>query len=150
MAESVAERPVGRVGIARHPFSSLLLPVPVVCFVGGLLTDITYRGSDGNLIWLNFSSWLIAAGLFFGAIGAVLTIVDLVRLPQLRSSWGWGALALLVVVLIVELINSFVHARDGWTAVVPAGLTLSVISAVLVLLYGWLWHESRYRVGDRP
>jgi uncharacterized membrane protein len=150
MAETVAGRPVARVGIAGHPYSSLLLPVPIICFVGALLTDIAYDNSGGNLQWVNFSSWLLAAGLLFGVIAAILMIIDLVRLPQLRSTWGWGAFALLIVTLVLQLINSLVHARDGWTAVVPLGMILSAIGAVLILSYGWLWHESRYGVGIRP
>ena len=143
MAERAVEKPIGRVGIAGHPYSSLLLPVPIVCFVGALLTDVAYSSSGGNLQWLNFSCWLLAAGLLFGVIAAILMIIDLARLPRLRSTWGWGAFALLLVTLLIELINSLVHARDGWTAVVPTGLILSAIGAVLVLSYGWLWHESR-------
>jgi len=35
--------------------------------------------------------------------------------------------------LIVELFNAFVHTADGWTAVVPTGMILSVIGAILAL-----------------
>jgi uncharacterized membrane protein len=57
----------------------------------------------------------------------------------------------LLAAWIVELINALVHARDGWTAVVPLGLTLSVISVLLVLIGGWLWQSIRYRAGEvRP
>lgn len=144
MADRVIERPTGRVGVAGHPYSSLFLPVPVVCFVGALLTDIAYANSDGLRQWANFSAWLLAAGLLFGAIAAVLMLVDLIRLPQLRSQFGWGAFGLLVLTLILQFINSLIHSRDGWTAVVPAGLILSAFGAVLIMSYGWLWHESRY------
>ena len=143
MADSMVG-PRRRVGVAGHPYSSLILPVPVVCFVGALLTDIAYVNSGGNLQWLNFSCWLLAAGLAFGAIAGILALIDLARLRELRSHWGWSAFGLLVASLVVEFINSLIHARDGWTAVVPAGLTLSAIAALLVLTYGWAWHESRY------
>jgi uncharacterized membrane protein len=149
MAENVRDRDLPRTGIARHPISPMLLPVPIVCFVGALITDLSYDGSGGNLQWVNFSSWLLAAGLLFGAIVLILMVIDLVRLPQLRSGDGWAGLALLIGAWIVELINSFVHARDGWTAVVPSGLILSLIGALQILIFGWLWHESRYE-GDRP
>jgi len=143
MADSLVG-PRGRVGFAGHPYSSLLLPVPIVCFVGALLTDVAYVNSGGNLQWLNFSSWLLAAGLAFGGIAVVLALVDLARLRQLRGHWGWSAFGLLVASLVVEFINSLIHARDGWTAVVPTGLTLSAIGALLVLTCGWAWHQSRY------
>jgi uncharacterized membrane protein len=150
MAKRVVQRPRGRVGVAGHPYSSLLLPVPVVCFVGALLTDVAYSNSGGVLQWSNFSAWLLAVGLLFGAIALVLMIIDLVRLPQLRSEWGWGALALLAVTWVLEFINSLVHARDGWTAVVPTGMILSAIGAILIMSFGWAWHESRYAPEVRP
>jgi uncharacterized membrane protein len=149
MAETIEEVPVTRTGIARHPVTPFLLPVPIVCFVGALITDFAYDSSGGNLQWVNFSSWLLAAGLFFGGIVALLMVIDLVRIPQLRSSDGWAGFALLIAAWVVELINSFVHARDGWTAVVPLGLILSAIGALQILIFGWLWHETRYE-GERP
>jgi uncharacterized membrane protein len=115
-----------------------------------LLTDVAYSNSGGNLQWSNFSAWLLAAGLLFGGIALILMIIDLVRLPQLRSEWGWGALALLAVTWVLEFINSLVHARDGWTAVVPTGMILSAIGAILIMSYGWAWHESRYAPEVRP
>lgn len=144
LAERIVERPVRRVGIAHHPYSSLFLPVPIVCFVGAFVTDVAYVNSDGNRLWVNFSSWLLAAGLVFAVIAGLLLIVDLARIPQFRGRFGLGAFGLLAIASLFELINSFVHARDGWTAVVPTGLALSAIGAVLILSYGWLWHETRY------
>jgi hypothetical protein len=35
--------------------------------------------------------------------------------------------------LVVELFNMFIHTRDGWTAVVPTGMTLSILGVVLAL-----------------
>jgi uncharacterized membrane protein len=150
MAEVLEDRPGRRLGVAGHPYSALFLPVPIVCFVGALLTDVAYSNSGGNLQWLNFSTWLLATGLVFSFIAGLLMLIDLARLPQLRTSFGWGSLGLLVLSVAVEFINSLVHARDGWTAVVPAGLILSAIGAILIASYGWLWHESRYGPGVGP
>jgi len=139
-----------RVGVAPHPLAAVTLPVPIICFIGALFTDLAYDGSGGNLQWLNFSSWLLAVGLVFGIVVAILMLIDLIRLPRLRSPEGWAGFILLIAAWVVELINSFVHARDGWTAVVPAGLILSAVGAVQVLIYGWLWHEARYDADVRP
>jgi uncharacterized membrane protein len=140
MAEPVAPRQTASpLAIVRHPISSILLPVPVVCFLGALLTDLAYLNSDGNLLWVNFSSWLLAAGLLVGAIAGLIILIDMVR-----GIRGPGVLAffLLLGAWIVELINSFVHARDGWTAVAGAGVTLSVVGTLLVLAAGWLWRSA--------
>ena len=135
MAEPVARGPARPVSIVRHPIYSMLLPVPIVCFLGALITDLTYANSSGNLLYVDFSSWLIAAGLVFGGIAGVVLLID-----AIRRAASWVAFGLLLAAWIVELINSFVHARDGWTAVVPLGLILSVIGALLILICGWVGH----------
>jgi uncharacterized membrane protein len=132
-----ARRPIS---IAHRSVASLLLPIPIVCFIGGLITDLTYRASGGNMLWLDFSSWLIAAGLLFGAIAGLLLLID-----AARGAASWIGVALLLAAWVDEFINSLVHARDGWTAVVPLGLTLSVIAVVLVLIGGWLAHPAYHR-----
>ena len=131
------------IAIAGRPLYAVFLPIPIVCFVGTVVTDLTYRSSDGNLLWLNFSTWLVAAGLLFGAIALLLMLIDGLR------GVGWAALLVLLCTWIVELFNSLIHARDGWTAVVPTGLILSVVGAVLALLAGWLSHSARVEVGRR-
>jgi len=138
MADPAVRPSVRAIAIMRHPIYAMLLPVPVVCFIGVLATDITYVQSGGNLIWLAFSSWLLLAGLLFGASGAIVLLIDFIRSPAMRRSTGWGHLLLYYAALFVELFSVFIHERDGWTAVVPIGLTLSVIGVVLVLIAAWL------------
>lgn len=122
--------------IARRPISGLLLPIPIICFVGAVLTDWAYEGSDGNLTWLFFSTWLIPAGLVFGGLGSLFLLIDALRLRG-----GWTAFLLLAAAWVVELANAFVHMRDGWTAVVPLGVILSIVGALLALAAGWFAAE---------
>jgi uncharacterized membrane protein len=131
VAKRAASRPIS---IVRHPLYAMLLPVPLVCFIGALLTDLAYLKSGGNLIWLAFSSWLLLAGLLFGAIAALVLLIDFVRSPAIRSGRGWGNLLLFYAALLVELFSIFVHERDGWTAVAGLGLILSIVGAVLILI----------------
>src|SRR5436853_6878044 len=105
----------------RTPIFSLILPVAITCFVGGLITDLAYLNSGGNLLWLNFSCWLLAAGLVFAGLAAVALIVALLR----GDGGDWLQFALLAAAWVVEFLNSLIHARDGWTAVAGAGLILS-------------------------
>jgi uncharacterized membrane protein len=125
------------IAVARHPILSIVLPVPVVCFLAAVLTDLSYANSDGNLLWLNLSSWLIAAGLTFGVVAMIILLVD-----ALRRSANWLAFLLVAAAWAVEFVNALVHARDGWTAVVRLGLTLSIIGAVLILVGGWLCRST--------
>ena len=80
----------------------------------------------------------------------MLLIVELFRAGSGRR----GALTIHFVLLLgawlVEVFNSFIHARDGWTAVVPTGITLSAIAAVLALLAGWFWQSARRVLAGDP
>src|SRR6185437_3040517 len=115
-------RPVTIAGLRLH---APLLAVAVTCFAGTVVTDLCYQGSGGNLIWLNFSTWLLAAGIAFGVAAFVMMLIDAAReLNRLAA-------LLLFILLVEELFNSLIHARDGWTAVVPIGFLLSIIGAVL-------------------
>lgn len=112
---------------------SFLFPVPVVCFIGALVTDIVYA-SSAFLLWVHFSQWLIAAGIALGIVAGIVLLIELIVSPAIRSApVGWAHVALFYVGLVVEVFNAFVHTADGWTAVMPTGLTLSVIGALLML-----------------
>ena len=132
MAETAAraERPVAR---AVAPIYLVLFPIPVVCCLAALATDITYSAT-AFLMWLHFSEWLIAAGLAFGALAALALLVEFITTPAVRSGpFGWPHLVLFYGALVVELLNAFVHTIDGWTAVVPTGMILSAVGAILAL-----------------
>lgn len=131
MAEIAATRESG-VATVGAPVYLLLFPIPVVCFLGALVTDIAYSAS-AYLMWLHFSEWLIAAGLAFGALAALVLLIDFIASRAIRVRIGWAHLVLFYVALVVELFNSLVHTIDGWTAVVPTGMILSVIGALLAL-----------------
>lgn len=133
MAELTRHVETSGVARATAPIYLLLFPIPVVLFIAALVTDIAYAKS-ANIMWLNFSEWLIAAGLVFGALAAIALIVEFFASRAIRNGGiGWTHLVLFFAALVVELFNSFIHTRDGWTAVVPGGMALSIIGVVLAL-----------------
>ena len=48
--------------------------------------------------------------------------------------------------LVAAVFNAFIHSRDAWTSVVPAGLILSAITSVLALAASWIG----YSLTNRP
>jgi uncharacterized membrane protein len=109
----------------------LLFPVAVVCFLAAAATDAMYVSSE-YLMWLHFSEWLIAAGIAFGVLAGIALIVHRLR-NRAMAPWGAAHGWLLCVALVAELVNALVHTADGWTAVVPAGMTLSIVGAIVAL-----------------
>lgn len=120
-----------------HPIHAALAPFPAVCFTLALATDVAYWRT-ANLMWSNFSSWLLFAGLVTGVAAAIAGVIDalLRRGRRLHGGWAHGLGSLLV--LAVAFVNSLVHAGDGWRAVVPWGLVLSVVTVILVIAAAWL------------
>lgn len=131
--------------IARHPIHPMLVPFPIACFVGTLITDLAYwRTADP--MWSNFSAWLLLAGLVMGALAAIAGLIDFLGNRLVRAQGAaWLHLAGNVLVIVLSLFNAFVHSRDGWTAVVPTGLILSAVVVLLLLFTGWQGWTMVYR-----
>jgi uncharacterized membrane protein len=136
MATSYIAEPGFAAVPATHRVHVILSAYPIACFTGALVTDIVYARSD-NMMWANFSAWLIAAGLVMGALAALAGIVDFL-IYRRRRPGGWLHGIGSIVMLFIALANELVHSRDAYTSVVPTGLTLSAIVALLVLVLSWL------------
>ena len=116
----------------RRPLFSALMIFPTTCFIVTLVTDISYAKS-ANMAWETFSIWLLTIGLIAAGVFVVIGLIQAIgqgRWPSLILRVGYA------IALILSLFNAFVHSRDGYTSVVPTGLTLS-IATVLVLLATW-------------
>lgn len=124
--------PPTRAPAALHPLHATLLAFPIALFPAALLADITYLNSS-EMQWSNFAAWLNAGALVFG--GLVL-LWGLVSAARGRMSWAYPVL--LAVTWVAGLVNAFHHSRDGWSSVGTTGLVLSIVSAVAVLIAGWL------------
>ncbi len=127
------------------PVHSILAPFPVVCFTLALLTDIAYW-QTAHLMWQNFSAWLLFAGLVVGVVAGLAGVVEfLVRRRRRTPGMVWLHVAGYLLVLALALVNSLVHAADGWTAVVPYGLILSAVTVVLTFLLATFGRVRLYR-----
>lgn len=131
--------------VAGHPIHPMLVPFPIACFVGTFLTDIAYA-ETANMQWANMSAWLLTAGLIFALLAAIAGFIDFLgdrRIRNLRAVWihaGGNAAA-----LILAIFNAFIHSRDAYTSVVPAGLVLSALTVLILLVTGWMGWELVYR-----
>lgn len=123
---------VGRPALTR--FETLLLGLPISLFLGALLSDWAYFRSY-EIQWANFSAWLIAGALLVGAILLLWALV-----ASLGARRGRGRRGLFVILFaatwVVGFVNALIHARDGW-AIMPTGLILSAVVAVLALASVW-------------
>ena len=123
---------------ATHPLHVLLAAYPIAFFTGAFVTDIIYMNT-AEMMWANFSVWLITGGLIMGGAAAVAGIVEALFSRARRTLRpGWFHSVGNALVLALSLWNAFVHSRDGWTSVVPTGIILSGIVTVLVIVVNWM------------
>lgn len=147
-----SEHPRSTATLARHPIHPMLVPVPIACFVGTLITDIVYWCS-AEMMWADFSAWLVTVGFIIGVLAAIIGLVDFLGNRGIRSlRHAWFHFLGNAVVLVLALFNMLVHSRDAWSSVVPYGLILSAATALLLLFTGWMGWSMVYRhgVGVRP
>ena len=141
----MASNPRSTAKIAGHPIHPMLVPIPIACFVGTLITDIAYA-ETANMQWANISAWLLTAGLLVALLAVIAGLIDFGgdrRIRDLRAVWihaGGNALA-----LVIAIVNAFIHSRDAYTSVVPTGLVLSALTVGILLVTGWMGWELVYR-----
>jgi uncharacterized membrane protein len=133
--------------IARHPIHPMLVPVPIACFVGALLTDIAYY-MTAEMMWADFSAWLLTVGFIIGILAALAGLTDFLGNRLIRAQApAWPHALGNLLVLILAFFNVLVHTRDAWTSVVPIGLLLSVVTVLILPITGWLGWSMVYRHG---
>lgn len=131
----------------RHPIHPMLVPIPIACFVGTFLTDLAYWRT-ANMMWSDFSSWLVTAGVIVGLLAAIAGAIDFLTNPMIRAQRpAWPHAIGNVVVLILAILNMLVHTHDAWTSVVPWGLALSTVTVLILAVTGWLGGSMVYRHG---
>ena len=121
----------------------MLVPFPIACFAGALITDLVYWRTP-DVLWERFSIWLITAGLIIAGFAAIAGVLDFAVGKRIRTL-AWPHAVGYPLALLLSLINAFVHSRDGYTAIVPTGLMLSGLVVVILLVTGWVGSALVYR-----
>lgn len=137
--------PRSTASIAGHPIHPMLVPFPIACFVGALLTDLAYLRT-ADMMWANFSAWLVTVGVIMGVLAAIAGLIDFLGDRRVRAQApAWPHVIGNAVALVLAVINMMVHTHDAWTSVVPWGLTLSALVVLILLFTGWMGWAMVYR-----
>jgi uncharacterized membrane protein len=130
------------VRIGRPPFFRGLAAFAASCFVGALASDTAYWRT-ANMMWADFSAWLLTVGVIVGYVTVAVVLIETfaIRSPLCgRVTWRY-ALGNLVA-LILATFDTLVHTRDAWTSVVPWGLVLSAATVLVLILTGRMTRET--------
>ncbi|MEI9931817.1 MAG: DUF2231 domain-containing protein [Rhizomicrobium sp.] len=130
----------------RRPVYVFFVGLGGALLMAALFTDYMY--SNNSLMqWSNFSAWLILGGLMLALVSAIVLAIELLlhRTGPIR----WLDFGILAVAAVLSIFNEFIHTRDGWTTVVPTGITLSAIVTVLLVVAGFRgWTVTEVKAGE--
>ena len=142
-----SDNPRSTASIAGHPIHAMLVPIPIGCFVGALVTDLVYW-KTATIMWADMSAWLLAVGLVVSIFVVLAGLIDFLgdrRIRDITAAWIHGLGNGLA--LILAIFNAFVHSRDAYTSVVPMGLILSALTVLILAVTGWNGWQMVYRHG---
>jgi uncharacterized membrane protein len=132
--------------IGGHPIHPMLVPFPIVCFIGTFVTDIVYS-RHGDPGWATASHWLLGIGLLMAALAAVAGLTDYLGDDRIRRL-GDALKHMLanVIAVVIEAVN--LALRLGNDDFIPStGIFLSGIVVLILLYSGWKGGDLVYRHG---
>jgi uncharacterized membrane protein len=132
--------------IADHPIHPMLIPFPIVCFVGAFVTDIVYaENSDPG--WARASMWLLGVGLVMAALAAVAGLTDYLGDERVRRlNDALKHMLANVTAVVVELVNLVLRLNNPGFAD-STGVYLSGVVVLILLYSGWKGGDLVYRHG---
>lgn len=126
------------VAVAGHPLHPMAVTFPIAFLVSALGSDLMFWHL-GDPFWARVSLWLLGAGTVTGTLAGIVGAVEVLAIRGIRrraASWSHSIAA--VMLLAVATANWFLRIDEPEAHVIPLGLYLSGLGAILVLLAGWL------------
>jgi uncharacterized membrane protein len=119
-----------------------------------LLFDVIFWRT-GTEMWAAAALWLLGAGLIAAALAAVAGLIDFLGDARIRALGdAWQHAIGNVIMVLIQLFSFYQRYRYGTSAVVPLGLSLSLIAVLIMLFTGWKGGEMVFRhrvaVYDEP
>ncbi|WP_338503509.1 DUF2231 domain-containing protein [Sphingomonas kaistensis] len=139
------DNPRSTAQIGGHPIHPLLIPFPIVSFIGALVTDVMLlttleRG------WATASSWLLGIGLVTALAAAAAGMTDYLGDDRIKTI-GAATRHMIanIVVVTLEAVNLAIRLASGADQVAGFGVWLSLASVALLAYSGWLGGELVYK-----
>ena len=140
-----------RIAIAGHPLHAMLVAFPVALTMSVLGADLLYWWT-GDSFWPRAAGWAAFGAFLMGVLAGITGTVELLIVRGIRNrSASWTHFILAVMLLSVIGANWGLRVGDHEGAVLPLGLTMSMLAAGLTVVTGW--HGGKlvfdYQIGTR-
>ena len=143
---STAGNPKSTAAIGGHPIHPMLVPFPIVCFIGAFVTDVVYT-RNGDAGWATASNWLLIFGLVTAALAAVAGLADFLGDDRIRRL-GTAVKHMIanVTAVVLEVVNLVLRLRDP-AFIDSTGVYISGLVVLILLYSGWQGGNLVYRHG---
>jgi uncharacterized membrane protein len=139
------DHPQSTARIGTHPIHPMLVPFPIVCFIGALVTDIAFLkyGLHG---WAVGGRILLLVGLIMAALAAVTGLTDFLGEKRIQGSDAVKHMLANVTAVVIELVNLILRWHND-AAIGRIGVYLSALVVLILLYSGWKGGDLVYRHG---
>jgi uncharacterized membrane protein len=143
--DELHRHPQSTAKIGGHPIHPMLIPFPIVCFIGAFVTDLVYsRNLDSG--WATASHWLLIVGLVMAALAALAGLTDFFGDKRIQSGDAIKHMLANVTAVVLELVNLLL--RLGNDDFIPStGVYISGVVVLILLYSGWKGGDLVYRHG---
>ena len=141
-------QPIGsKMAIKGHPLHPVLIHFPVAALMGLVATDIAWWVT-GDPFWARSGLWLAGVGAAGGWISGMVGLLDLVLVRSIRrlvTAWCHAIMA--VMLLSLASLNWLLRVGDAEAMILPWGLYISLLSAGMIAITGFLGGQLVYEYG---
>jgi uncharacterized membrane protein len=124
----------------------MLVPFPIVCFIGVLVTDIVFLNNQ-DAGWATASRYLLGIGIVMALLAAVAGLTDFMGSERIRSM-GDAVKHMLanVTAVVLSIVNFFVRLGND-SAIAGIGIILSAVVVLILIYSGWKGGDLVFRHG---
>ena len=135
---------ISRMSIRGHPLHPVLIHFPVAALLMLVGTDVAYFFT-GDFFWARAGLWLAGVGALGGWVSGLAGLVDLVTVARIRrlvTAWSHAVIA--VMLLSLASFNWLIRVGDPAAFILPWGAYISLLTAGLVAIAGFLGGQLVY------
>lgn len=138
MSRAAPEPIHSRAAIAGHPLHPMMIHLPVAALIGLVATDLAWWATN-DPFWARAGLWLAGVGAVGGWGASLFGLVDLVTVRKIRRLiTGWSHSIIAVMMLSLASLNWVLRLHGPEENVLPWGLYVSALTAVLVAAASYL------------
>ena len=140
------DHPHSTAQIGGHPIHPMLIPFPITCLVGTLVSDLLYM-AYGDPGFATASRWLLGFGIATALLAAVFGLIDYMGDDRIRRlGVALQHMIANVTAVAVAAVNLAIRL-DGDDNVLSIGIWLSAAVVAILLFSGWRGGDLVFRHG---